>query len=254
MDYLAYASLQIARDREAADVAKTAAGARKFDRESIAVAYALTAIPARYALERRRWEEAASLKLHPAPFVRNFPFAEANVSFARAIGAARSGDPAEARKGVERLETLRDSLIRGGQTYWADQVEIYRLGAAAWLARAEGKDDLALDLMRKAADAEDRTEKHPVTPGNLIPARELLGDLLLELGSSQAALPEFEASLSRWPGRFNALYLAGLAAELAGDREKARRYYGKLVTMCEGADKDRPELERARAFEASPLS
>lgn len=254
MDYLAYASLQIARDREAADVAKTAAGARKFDMENFAVAYALTAIPARYALERRRWEEAAALALHPTPFVRNFPFAEANVHFARAIGAARSGDPTSARKGVERLEILRDSLLRVGQDYWADQVEVHRLGAAAWLARAEGKADVALDLMRKAADLEDRTEKHPVTPGNLLPARELLGDLLLELGRPEAALPEFEASLSRWPGRFNALSLAGLAAERTGDREKARRYYDKLVTMCEGAGKDRPELEKAKAFLASPPS
>jgi len=254
MDYLAYASLQIARDREAADVAKRAAGARKFDKENFAAAYAVTAIPARYALERRRWEEAAALSLHPAPFVRNFAFAEANVHFARAIGAARSGDPAAARKAVERLSTLHDLLTRGGQAYWADQVEMYRLGAAAWLARAEGKDDAALKLMRMAADLEDRTEKHPVTPGNLLPARELLGDLLLELGRPEEALTEFETSLSRWPGRFNALYLAGLAAERAGDREKAREYYGRLVTMCEGADKDRPELERARAFAASPLS
>jgi len=254
MDYLAYASLQIARDREAADVATRAAGARKFDKENFAAAYAVTAIPARYALERRRWKEAAALSLHPAPFVRNFPFAEANVHFARAIGAARSGDPAAARKAVERLSTLHDLLTRGGQAYWADQVEMYRLGAAAWLARAEGKDDAALKLMRMAADLEDRTEKHPVTPGNLLPARELLGDLLLELGRPEAALPELETSMSRWPGRFNALYLTGLAAERAGDREKAREYYGRLVTMCEGADKDRPELERARAFAASPLS
>jgi tetratricopeptide (TPR) repeat protein len=253
MDYLAYASLQIARDRDAADVAETAARARTFDMENFAVAYAVTAIPARFALERRRWEEAAALTPHPAPFLRNFPFAEANVHFARAIGAARSGDPASAREGVERLEILRDSLLRGGQAYWADQVEVHRLGAAAWLARAEGNDDAALGLMREAADLEDRTEKHPVTPGNLLPARELLGDLLLELGRPEAALPEFEASLSRWPGRFNAVYLAGLAAECAGDRGKARRYYDTLVTMCEGAGKDRPELEKARAFLASPL-
>lgn len=254
MDYLGYARLQMAGDREAADVVQAAARARKFDRENFAAAYALTAIPARYALERRRWEEAAVLALHPAPFIRNFPFAEANVHFARAIGAARSGDPGGAQKGIERLATLRDSLVRGGQAYWADQVEMYRLGSTAWVARAQGKDDAALTLMRKAADLEDRTEKHPVTPSNLLPARELLGDLLLELGRPEAALPEFEASLSRWPGRFNALYLAGLAAERAGDRGKARRYYGKLVTMCEGAGRDRPELERARAFVARSRS
>ena len=134
------------------------------------------------------------------------------------------------------------------QDYWAGQVEIQHRAAAAWLARAEGKPEEAARLMREAAALEDATEKHPVTPGPIFPARELLGELLLDLEQPAPALQEFEAAIPREPNRFNGLYGAARAAELAGEAEKARTYYGKLVALSAGSDTDRPALQQAKAF------
>jgi tetratricopeptide (TPR) repeat protein len=135
--------------------------------------------------------------------------------------------------------------------YWAHQSEVQRLAVAAWIARAEGRKEEALSLMRASADAEDATEKHPVTPGSIKPARELLGEMLVELGRPAEALKEFEASHRVEPNRFQGLYGAARAAELAGDRAKARTYYGRLVALGKGADADRPELKQAKTFMAT---
>jgi tetratricopeptide (TPR) repeat protein len=251
MDYLAYAYLQGAQDKLAWGVLDELNKIPKAEPETFKVAYAVAAIPARYALERRRWDEAAKLTL---PTLGGFPWqrfrwAEAHIHFARAIGAARMRDTASARREVEELTVIRDALIVAKGDYdWATQVEIQRQVAAAWLAQAEGHNDDALRQMRAAAELDDSTDKHPVTPGAILPAREQLGELLLELKQPAAALQEFEASLRQAPNRFTGLYGAAHAARLAGDRKTAKDYYAKLMLLCRQADSPRPEIDEAKAF------
>jgi tetratricopeptide (TPR) repeat protein len=253
MDYLAYAYLQGAQDKQAAGVVEELYKIRRVDPPNFKVAYAFTAIPARYALERRRWAEAAALPSPPGnmeafPWQR-FGWAEAHIHYARAVGAARTGDTAAARRAVERLAEIRQALAEVKGDYdWAKQVEIERQVASAWLAHAEGKREEALRLMRAAADLDDATDKHPVTPGALLPAREQLGELLLELKEPEAALREFGLSMLDTPNRFNGLYGAARAARLAGDQKSAATYYGRLVDLCRSADTVRPEVEEAKEF------
>ncbi len=252
MDYLAYAYLQTAQDGKVKEIVNALDGMNKVDANTFAAAYAFAAIPARYALERRQWTEAAALKVHPADFPwKNFAYAEAMIYFARSLGASRSGDTTGASKQIERLSSIQKSLAEAKENYWATQVEIERRTAAAWLAHAKGNQEEALKLMQSAADLEDTTEKHPVTPGAIVPARELLGELLLELRQPHQALKEFEASLLVSPNRFNGLYGAAKAAELSGDREKARTFYAKLTALGERSDGQRPELQAAKVFLAS---
>ena len=212
--------------------------------------YAFAAIPERYALERRRWSEAAALEVRPAALPwDHFRYAEAITYFARAMGLARSGDTASARKEIEKLASIQKALEQArGEYNWEAQVEVQRLAASACVAHAEGNNEKALQLLRTAAELEDRTEKHPVTPGAVLPARELLGDLLIELDQPAQALPEFEATLRNSPGRFNATYGAGRAAELSGNRKKARERYSELIELCANADYPRLELQNAKAF------
>jgi tetratricopeptide (TPR) repeat protein len=255
MDYLAYAYLQSGQDKQARGVLDELNKIKRAEPETFKVAYAVTAIRARYALERRRWDEAAKLTL-PQGTLGGFPWqrfgwAEAHIHYARAIGAARTGDTASAHQEVEKLIAIRQALVevKGGYD-WAKQVEIERLVASAWLAHAEGRREESLQLMREAADLDDATEKHPVTPGAILPAREQLGELLLEL-KQPAALQEFETSLRSAPNRFNGLYGAARAAKLAVDQKKAKTYYAKLMGLCRQADGVRPEIEEAKAFLAA---
>ncbi len=253
MDYLAYAYLQGAQDKQARGLLDELNRIRRVDPPTFKVAYAFTAIPARYALERRQWNEAAKLPLQPGtmetfPWER-FRWAEAQVRFARAIGAARTNDTASARQEVEKLAEIRQALVEVKGDYdWGKQVEIKRQVASAWLAYAEGKHEESLQLMRAAAELDDKTEKHPVTPGTLLPAREQLGELLFEMKQPAAALQEFETSLRNAPNRFNGLYGAARAAKLAADRKKAKIYYGKLIALCRLADSVRPEIREAKEF------
>jgi hypothetical protein len=244
LDYLAYAHLQRAQDVAAKRVLEERNATAQGDLENFAAAYAFAAIPARYTLERRRWSDAAQLEPHPS----KVKYTEAMTYFARAVGAARNAEVDHARDNVSKLQSLQAALVEAKQNYWAEQVEIQRRVAASWVARAEGKDDEALTLMRAAADLEDSTEKHPVTPGPIFPAREMLGELLLELNHPTQALKEFETSMQREPNRFNGIYGAARAAELSGDRDKARQYYQSLMGLCEQADSERPELQQAKAF------
>ena len=246
MDYMAYAHLQLVQDAKAKRVVDHTVAFGKIERETAATAYAQASIPARYALERRRWSEAAELPVIGRP--DRYTHVVGISYFARAVGAARSGDAAAARREVERLQVLRETLLQAEQGYWADQVEVQRRAAAGWLTRAEGKNEEALALVRSAADLEDSTEKHPVTPAPVLPARELLGDLLLELGQPRPALHECEASLRREPNRFNGLYGAGRAAELAGELAKAKAFYARVVALGADADSERSELAAARLF------
>jgi tetratricopeptide (TPR) repeat protein len=259
MDYLAYAYLQGAQDKKAWGVLEELNKLHRVDPPTFKVAYALSAIPARYALERRQWSEAAKLPLdHPrmTAFPWNkFPWTVANIHFARAIGSARSGDTASARQEIEKLASLQKSFTQMRGDYdWARQVDINQQVALAWVKFAEGQPEDALQLMRAAADLDDATEKHPVTPGNLLPAREQLGELLLEAKQPAAALQSFEAALRNTPNRFNAFYGAARAATFVGDRPKATAYYRKLVELCRYADTTRAELNEARTFLANPVN
>ena len=203
-------------------------------------------MPARFAMERGAWEEAADLTPRPS----NFAFADAITHFARAVGLARSGKPEAAAADVEALQRLADAL-RAKNAYWAEQVDIQHMAAAAWIAYAEGKRDEALALMRSAVEREAGTEKHAITPGPLAPAREQLAEMLLAADRPAEALKEFEAVQQVEPNRFRALYGAGRAAELAGDPTAAKRYYGRVVEIAAAADTARPEIEAARAFVAA---
>jgi tetratricopeptide (TPR) repeat protein len=253
MDYLAYAYLQRAQDKQAAGVLAELYKIQKAEPETFKVAYAFTAIPARYALERRQWKEAATLQFPPPELKtfpwQSFPWATAHIHFARAIGAARTGDTASARIEVEKLGAIQQALVQVKGDYdWAKQVEIKQLVASGWLAYAEGKHDEAVQILRKAADLDDATDKHPVTPGAILPAREQLGELLLELKQPQAALTEFETSFRSTPSRFNGIYGAARAAKLAGDQKRARSYYEKVLALAKNSDVMRPAVEEAKTF------
>ena len=253
MDYLAYAYLQRGEDQRAERVLADLSSIRRVDPPIFTVAYAATAIPARLALERRRWKQAAALELKDnvrqlAP-LGTFRWGEAHLHFARAIGAARSGNIASARGEVAKLNEIEQSLRIAPGTYdWRTQVRIERQIAEAWLAHAGGSREDALRAMRAAADLDDSTEKHPVTPGAILPAREQLGELLLEHRRPAEALREYEASLKRAPQRLAPLYGAARAAKAAGDMAKARFYFGRLADLTRDGDPSRAEVRDARAF------
>src|SRR3989454_8918954 len=246
-DYMVYAYLQQGRERAAKRVVDLAAAVTAvYPVGSLTNAYALAAIPARYALERGRWREAAALAVRPAPEWRA---AEAITYFARALGSARSGDSAGARSAISALDDVErvEGAAGGAHSYWAGQVRTQRLAASAWLARAMGDTAGAVRLAASAADLEDVTQKHPVTPGGVLPARELLGDLLLELGRPSDAAKAYAASLAQQPNRARSLFGAARAAELAGDVTTARTRYRDYLALMEKSDGARAELEIARA-------
>jgi hypothetical protein len=248
-DYLIYAYLQGAQDREAKKALEMPPPGRAADPQYMNWLYAMGASPARFAVERHRWAEAAALPVPPNTFPGGrWAWTEANLHFARSLGASHTGQIAAAQKEVQQLTSLRDTLAQINDNYWADQVEIQRETATAWITLAEGKREEALAQMRSAADHEDRTDKHNVTPGVILPARELLGDMLLELNQPTGALVEFEATLHTAPNRFNALSGAARAAKQSGDNAKAKAYYAKLLSFCEHADGDRPDLQEGRSL------
>jgi tetratricopeptide (TPR) repeat protein len=251
LDYLEYAYLQQGRDGDAKGVRDQINAIAKVNPEHFVTAYALAAIPSRYALERARWADASNVS--PQPGERDFPWAKfpqavAVLVYTRAIGAARSGDAPSVRKGIDKLQSLRKEMVDAKIPYWPQQADIQIKVASAWAAFAEGNQQEALKLMREGADMEDATEKHPVTPGHVVPARELLGDMLLELNQPALALKEFEASHKVEPGRFRGLLGAARAAELSGDLAKAKGYYADLVRLAAKSDGERPELARAKAL------
>jgi tetratricopeptide (TPR) repeat protein len=256
MDFMVYAYLQGAQDREAKHIVEESNALQKPEIPSteqtptggiLAVYTAFAAIPARYAIERGAWAEAQALQVRPT-----YPAADAITYFTRAMGAARNGDVTSARTNIQQLQALEKVLAKSKDDYWAEQARIQRLAAEAWVASAEGKKDDALEEMRAAADREDACEKHVAMENRLWPMRELLGELFLGLNDPAQALKEFEASFQAAPNRFRGFYGAAKAAERLGDQERARAYYEKLITLCSEADTERPELTEAKAFLAKP--
>jgi tetratricopeptide (TPR) repeat protein len=219
------------------------AGAQKAGCGPAAGYFALAAIPALYALERQDWQQAEGLALRETPF----PFTDAITWFARGLGAARLGHAAAANEAAIALTRIQERLLRANEPYWARQVEIQALAVAAWSALAAGKKEEALRQMESAAALEDGTEKSAMTPGPLFPARELLGEMLLEINEPTKALEQFEATLKKEPRRFRSLYGAAHAAQLIGSANASQRYFRELLQVCANADKPgRPELKEAR--------
>jgi hypothetical protein len=242
IDYQVYAALQLGRDAEAKRALERGeADAARSERNN--GAYALAAGGARYAMERGDWKMAAQLR----PRTSKWPYADAMIHFARAVGAARSGDAGSAQNDVAQLAQLRDALAAGKDAYWSEQVEIQRLAAQAWIELAQGRSETALALLRQSADRQDASEKATVTPGHLAPSRELLGEMLLELNQPAQALKEFEASAVDNPNRFRGTYGAALAAAQAGDSARAKVHYTKLLELA-GKGDARPELRQAKTW------
>jgi tetratricopeptide (TPR) repeat protein len=245
-DYMVYAYLQLAQDKNAHTVLGEMAAATGFGPDDFGAQFALAASPARYVMERGDWAGAAALDVRQSKFAQVM----AITHFARALGAARTGKLDAARTEVAKVAELRDKLREAKIGYWAQQVDIQWQVASAWLLYAEGKQDDALKAMAAAADAEDKTEKAPVTPGPIMPARELYGEMLLDRGMAKEALAAFEATLKKEPNRLGATLGAGAAAEKLGDSAEARQHYAAAIALTENADPVRPQIAQARAFVA----
>jgi len=244
MDYLVYAYLQVAQDKQAREVMEEMIALKGYNPNVRGAPYAIAASQARYMIERGDWKGAAGLQVQPSQFA----YADAITHFARALGAARSGNLDGARGDIAKLAELREKLKQANDAYWSEQVDIQWQVATAWLLNAENKPADALRAMSAAADLEDKTEKSIVTPGAPAPARELYGTMLLERGMAKEAFAAFEATLKKEPNRLGAYVGAAKAAEKSGDRIKARAYYEKIVAIAGGADKTRTEVAEARTF------
>lgn len=250
-DYMGYAYLQKAQDDDAKRVLGEIQALRKIEGENFSAAYALAAIPSRMVLERQRWSDAAALKLPISEFDfswQQFPHAEAILVYARALGAARMGKVAAAKKDGARLAALKSTMLDGKQFYWADQAEIQIQTVNAWIARSGGKHKEALRLLREAADHEDGTEKSAVTPGPIIPVREQLGDMLMLMKQPRLALVEYERAIVKEPNRYRSLYGAARAAEAIKDTGAAQKYYQQLLASANHPQGVHPETERAKQY------
>ncbi len=249
MDYLVYAYLQTGENdlaKKQWDYLKTMDSVFPVN---FKVAYAFTAIPSRFLFENRKWEEAAHLQIHPESFPwKNFPWQKANIHFTRLMGDVHTGETSAARLELQEIRLLHDTLVAQQDNYKANQLQIQIKAGAAWIAYKEGNNEEALALMNEAAELEEKTEKHPVTPGPVIPARELLGDMLLLMNRPGRALDAYEANLKKHPNRFNGLYGAGLAAERSGHPEKAAGYYRQIIEVAGRSDSQRPELTAINRF------
>jgi tetratricopeptide (TPR) repeat protein len=249
LDYMAYSYLQEAQDTEAKKIVDLAAKVRKTNPElEFSAAYALAAIPTRYAFERNDWPAAAALTVPDVPHWSSFPFMEALIEYGHALGRAHTGDLDGARKAIARMQQLRDATKDPNFDYFKSHLDLQMQAASAWVSAGEGNKKEAIEMLRKAAEGEDILGKHPVSPGAFVPIREQLGSLLLEVGQAKEAQREFEAALKIYPGRFRGLYGAARAAEQTGDKENASRYYAKLAAQTAKSSDSRDELNHVREF------
>jgi predicted Zn-dependent protease len=253
MDSLLHSYLQAGEDGAAKKVLDAFTAIEDVELHHLNIAYVLADMPARYAVERRAWDEAATLSLPRSNYPwRDFPQAEAVLVFVRALGAARIGDAPGAHKDLDRLQELRANLVKtegdAFKDYWLMQIDVHREMVAAWNAYAQGKREEALQMLRTAADREDAIERDPVVPGAIISARVLLGDMLLENNQPRRALRAFEADLKQEPSRFWSLYGAAQAAERSGNRDVAKSFYAQLIAQAAHGDSNRPQLKAARTF------
>jgi hypothetical protein len=244
MDYLVYAYLQLAHDKEARAVVDEMIDVKGYNPNVRTGPYAVAASQARYVLERNDWKGAAALPVQPTQFA----YVDAVTHFTRALGAARSGDPDGAAVDIAKLAELREKLRQANDSYWTEQVDIQWQIATAWVLHARGEHAEALRAMSAAADAEDKTEKSVVTPGWLLPARELHGAMLLTQGMPKEALAAFEATLAKEPNRFNAVAGAANAAKALGDNVRAKGYYQRLAALGTGGNAERSEFIAAHEF------
>ena len=249
LDYLIYAYLQKANDDKAFAQLSYLKTIKQVFPVNFKDAYTFAAMPARYALERKDWPSAAKLQLEPADFPWDkFLWEKANINFARLLGAVHTGQPAVAKTEFEQLQSIHETLTKEKENYKANLVLIQLKASEAFIRLAEGRQAKAIHLMTEAADMEDATAKHPVTPGEILPARELLGDLYYKAGDFDNALKAYEAALKTHPNRFNGLYGAAQASEKSGDDDKAARYYKQLLTLADSAVTSRPQMAVARSF------
>jgi len=251
LDYLAYAYLQQSEYEKVENMIASIDTLSTAFQPATATVYALAAIKARVAMEYQQWTDAADLVLEyesKLPWEK-FPQYEALVYFAKGIGGGRSGNSEIAKLSYKKLEALQNALgdSRSSQ-YWIDQIEVQKTVVKAWQMYAEEDMEKAMEIMLFAAELEDATEKNPVTPGELLPVREMLGDLLLEMNQPDEALLQYEQSLTTSPNRFNSLYGAGKSAKLIGDKDKARYYFTTLIEISVGSDLGRERLQYASNF------
>jgi len=247
-DFMTYAYLQLGQDGKAKALMEEVGAVKDVTSPTLGTYTAFAAVPARYVLERQDWRGAAALQV---PEIVKAPQAVAITHFARAMGAARTGDFAAAQADIGKLKELRATLDKANQGYWAEQVEIQVLAAQAWLALGQVNKEEALKLMRAAADLEDSTEKHVSMENRLYPMRELLGDMLREQGQPAAALKEYEVSMKNAANRLRGFYGAAKAAEASGDKQKAAGYFNKLAHLTRKGDGDRAEIRESKQRVAS---
>jgi tetratricopeptide (TPR) repeat protein len=247
MDYLVYAYLQKGNNVSAYQQYQYLQTMDKLI--TLTGPYNFGAIPARIVLENKQWEKAALLKQHPSDVIwENHQWEAAITHFARALGSSKTGDIKSAENEISILKSLNKQLLQKGNTYQANQVMIQIKSSEAWLALAKDNEEEALRIMHEAAEMEDQTDKHPKTPCEVLPARELLGDMFLAVNNPGAALEAYEQDLKDHPNRFNGLYGAALAANKSGDVKKSSYYYKELLALAEGSESDRPELVEARNY------
>lgn len=251
LDYLMYAYLQRGEDQKAKKVRKAINGVENFQ-PGLASAYAIAAVQVRYALERAEWDSGMATPLVIDTFpLDEYPVAQSILYYGHGLSAARSENVEEAQKSIKMLDVIHEKLLNAGETYWAVLTDAQRMTIASWIVFSEGDKEHALTLMKQAADKEDSVDKHPVTPGHVLPARELLGDMLLKLDRPDKALQAYIRSLESSKNRFNSLYGAGKAAELSGDISKAKQYYTTLLDNSVKTNSDRSAITEARNFLAS---
>ena len=253
LDYLVYAYLQKGEDELAKERVDLLGTIKQVDPLNFKVLFAFAASPARYFLEKRMWKEAAAMEVAPANFPWDkFPWQKAMIHFTRALGAVQLGKLDNAKTELDSLRSLHTRLSKEkNMSREAAQVAVQIKTGEAWIQYKEGNNDKAVELMTAAANMEDGTEKHPVTPGEIIPARELLGDMLIEMNKPALALEAYKSVLETHPNRFNGLYSAGLAAQRTGNKEEARLYFQKLLNSIGASNSNRSELKNVKLFLSS---